>query len=45
MHLVIRLSKCVTMAGPDWGPTSGWLYDFRAQNGARVTQILGFEGV
>src|SRR5260370_9342141 len=29
------------MAGPEWRPASGWLYDFRASKRARVTLSLG----
>src|SRR4029077_12638773 len=44
---LIRLSKCVTMAGLNSteGPASGGLYDFAASGEARVTQILGFRSL
>src|SRR5207249_11994597 len=40
-HLVIRLSKCVTMAGPTVPPRVGSM-TCGASKRARVTQILGF---
>src|SRR5438128_2109106 len=41
---LIRLSKCVTTAGPCLGPTSGWLYDLRAsKTGPRDPDSRGLE--
>ena len=43
MHLVYSLVKVRDHGRADTGPASGWLYDLRAFELARVTLILGLE--